>query len=180
MKEIKQLSSSLENYLKAIYSIVNEKQAARVKDISKHLGIGPSSVSEALRNLADKELINYEPYGVITLTPSGIGIAERLNNRHEIICTFFRDVLMVNNEIVNENTRKIEFGVSSDVLDKFVKFLEFMQVCSCKEPKWIKSFKHYSSTGSLEDQCRICIKRFQENSENNKNSCKCENNQQDV
>jgi DtxR family Mn-dependent transcriptional regulator len=167
------LSASSENYLKAIYHIVKDKKAARVKDISKHLKIGASSVSEALRSLADKELINYQPYGIITLTDNGETFAEELNKRHDVICNFLENVLQVDEKIVNENAGKIEYGVSEEVLTKFVRFLEFMQTCSCKEPKWIKSFKHYSENGELKDKCQKCVSACKENPDlmSNKNCC---------
>ena len=108
MKENTKLSASLENYLRAIYYIVKEKQAARVKDVSKYLEIGASSVSEALKNLADKGVINYEPYGIITLTPEGQEIAERIIERHSIICNFLENVLLVDKSEIEENASKIE------------------------------------------------------------------------
>ena len=65
------LSASLEDYLKAIFRIVAVKQAARAKDISARLSVSNSSVTGALRTLADRGLINYAPYDLITLTPLG-------------------------------------------------------------------------------------------------------------
>lgn len=173
MKRKKTLTASTENYISAIYKIVRINKAARVKDISKLLEIGSSSVSEALRNIADKGFINYEPYGIITLTDKGESIAKKLEERHGIICSFLENVLLVDKEIVDENAGKIEHGVSKEVLEKFVRFLTFMQKCSCKEPKWIKSFKYYSLNGELQDKCHSCISKCRENPElmNNKNCC---------
>jgi DtxR family Mn-dependent transcriptional regulator len=54
-------SSSLEDYLEAIYHIVHEKQAARAKDIVERLGVKNSSVTGALRVLSGKGLINDAP-----------------------------------------------------------------------------------------------------------------------
>lgn len=166
------LTASSENYLKAISQIVKENKAARVKDVSKLMGIGASSVSEALKSLAEKELINYQPYGIITLSEKGESIAESINSRHEIICNFLENVLLVNKNI-DENASKIEHGVSEEVLEKFVRFLEFMQTCSCKEPKWIKSFKHYAVNGELQPKCHTCVAKCKENPDamSNKNCC---------
>jgi DtxR family Mn-dependent transcriptional regulator len=173
MKQKSELTPSLENYLKAVYEIVEKNKAARVKDVSKLLSIGPSSVSEALRNLADKAYINYEPYGIITLTKKGEKIAQELIKRHNTLCEFLKDVLLVDNEIVKENACKIESGVSEEVLEKFVRFLTFMQTCSCKEPKWIKSFKYYAKNGSLQEKCNTCIDTCRQNPQKatNQNCC---------
>ena len=62
------VSASLEDYLEAIYHTVEAKGAARAKDIVMRLGVHNSSVTQALRSLSEKELINYAPYDVITLT----------------------------------------------------------------------------------------------------------------
>lgn len=172
MKSKKMLTASSENYLKAIYSIVKEQKAARVKDVSKFLNIGPSSVSEALKALADNGYINYQPYGIITLTEYGEKAADSINNRHEIICDFLENVLLVDKGIVGENANKIEYGVSDDVLEKFVRFLTFMKKCSCKEPKWIKSFKYYSANGEMQEKCNSCIEKCKDNDAiSNRNCC---------
>ena len=87
------LSASLEDYLEAIFRIVQEKQAARAKDIGKHLEVSRSSVTGALHALADRELINYAPYDVITLTDKGQALAEDVVRRHEVLRDFFVKVL---------------------------------------------------------------------------------------
>lgn len=172
MKKDNKLTSSLENYLCAIYAIEKQNKAARVKDISNHLSIGAPSVSEAMKALEKKEYINYEPYGLITLTKKGEKLVVEKIKRNEIISNFLKDVLIVDEDAVAENAKKIEYELSEDVLEKFVRFLTFMQTCSCKEPKWIKSFKHYAKEGKLQEKCNNCIAKCRENKENkNNNNC---------
>lgn len=165
MKAKKSLTASSENYLKAIYAIVSKNKAAKAKDISNYLGIGPSSVTEALQGLAARALINYEPYGLITLTEEGEKVAIEISYRHNILADFLENVLCVDGKVANANANKIEYGVSEEVLDKFVKFLEFMQMCSCKEPKWMKSFKYYAAEGRLKAKCNQCIDMSKSNPE---------------
>ncbi len=78
-----ELSASLEDYLEAIFQIVRDKQAARAKDISERLKVRRSSVTGALHALADRELINYAPYDLITLTDKGKIVAQAVVRRHE-------------------------------------------------------------------------------------------------
>lgn len=172
-KQEKRLTASLENYLCAIYLIENKNKAARVKDISSHLSIGASSVSEAMKLLEKKGYINYEPYGLITLTAVGKNLVEEKTKRNEIISKFLKDVLLVEDSAIEENATKIEYGMSEDVLNKFVSFLTFMQTCSCKEPKWIKSYKHYATNGDLQDKCHSCIKTCKESPTPIENPCSC-------
>ena len=172
MQNNKNLTASLENYLKAIFNIVKEKKAARVKDISKQLNIGASSVSEALRTLSERNLINYEPYGIITLTEAGLDKAEALLKRHDIIKNFFENVLSVSSELSEESASQVEHVIPDEVMKKFVMFLTFMDTCSCKEPKWIKSFKHFSQNEKLSEKCVNCISKKREEPElSNKNCC---------
>lgn len=167
----KKLTASFENYLCAIYNIENENKAARVKDIANFLQIGAPSVSEAMKALEKKECINYEPYGLITLTKKGQQIVIDKLKRNDIISNFLKDVLLVNEEEIALNAQKIEYGMSEEVLEKFVRFLTFMQTCSCKEPKWIKSFKYYAKNGELQEKCNSCIAKCGSGCKDNSSCC---------
>lgn len=175
MKEKKKLTASFENYLCAIYEIEKKNKAARVKDLATFLSIGASSVSEAMKALGKKECINYEPYGLITLTKKGQKIVVEKLKRSEIISNFLKDVLLVDENEIAENAQKIEYGMSEKVLEKFVRFLTFMQTCSCKEPKWIKSFKYYAQNGEMQDKCNSCIKKCKDSLAMIENPCSCTN-----
>lgn len=153
------LTASLENYLCAIYKIAQKNGVARVKEIAQELGYGAPTVSETMKILEKGGYINYEPYGAIALTEKGESVVLNKLKRREIIENFLSDVLMVKDESIAQNVKTIEHGLSEDVLIKFVRFLTFMQTCSCKEPKWIKSFKHFAQEGKLQDRCNSCIEK---------------------
>lgn len=171
MKKEKRLTASFENYLCAIYDIEKKNKAARVKDIANFLSIGASSVSEAMKALEKKECINYEPYGLITLTEKGRKFVVEKLKRNEIISNFLKDVLLVEESIIAKNSQTIEYGMDKAVLEKFVRFLTFMQTCSCKEPKWIKSFKYYAKEGKLQDKCNSCVERCGSGCKDNSSCC---------
>lgn len=173
MKKENKLTASFENYLCAIYEIEKKNKAARVKDIASFLSIGASSVSEAMKALEKKECINYEPYGLITLTKKGHKIVVEKLKRNEIISNFLKDVLLVDESLVAKNSQTIEYGLDEAVLLKFVRFLTFMQTCSCKEPKWIKSYKYYALHGEVQEKCHSCIKRCKESPNPLVNPCSC-------
>ncbi|HAU38767.1 MAG TPA: metal-dependent transcriptional regulator, partial [Phycisphaerales bacterium] len=56
------LSPTLEDYLEAIYSEIRASRVARVRDIARALKVGMPAVTAALKTLARRELVNYEPY----------------------------------------------------------------------------------------------------------------------
>ena len=93
--QIEQLSNSLEDYMEAIFHIERKKQAARAKDIAERLQVSNSSVTGALRLLAEKGLINYAPYDIITLTPKGKELARTVARKHAALLDFFVNVLHV-------------------------------------------------------------------------------------
>ena len=164
MKE--KLTQSLEKYLLAVYEIVKTNKAARVKDVSNYLNIGGPATSDAIKTLASKKFINYEPYGIITLSLKGKKRAEEKIKRHKIISNFFKNVLMIDDENAENAACTMEFSMADDVLEKFTTFLEFMQMCSCKEPKWVKSCQKTLLDGKMSEKCATCISE-----ENPK--CKC-------
>ena len=171
MNEKKIITNAQENYLKAIYAIVKEKGAARVKYIAQYLNIGASSVSEALKIIAAKDLINYEPYGLISLTEEGKRLAEEVIHRHDTLKDFFENVLTVTPELSEEAASKAKHAIPDDVMEKFLMFLGFMKTCSCKEPKWVKSFKHYSQNKKLSEKCQNCIQTNKNTPHHNNNCC---------
>ena len=74
------LSKSLEDYLEVIYHIVVVEQAAKAKDIAQKMQVKASSVTGALRQLAERDLVNYSPYDQITLTRKGMEVAQDVVN----------------------------------------------------------------------------------------------------
>ncbi|MCD8025029.1 MAG: metal-dependent transcriptional regulator [Candidatus Gastranaerophilales bacterium] len=165
-----ELTQSLEKYLLAVYEIVKTNKAARVKDVCNYLKIGAPAVSAAIKTLAAKKYINYVPYGIITISAKGRKKAEEKIKRHKIISNFLEKVLLVEN--FDKSAHDIEYSMPEDVLDKFITFLNFMENCTCKEPKWLKSCKYYMQNGSPKDICTECAKN-KKPACNNNGCCGC-------
>lgn len=153
---MKELSKSLEKYLITIYELIEENSAARVRDVAIKLNIGAASTSEAIKNLARKGFINYQPYGIITITEKGKQTVVKKINRHKIIQKFLDEVLMLDKNKLEDYTSDIEFSMPDEILTRFVDYLEFIQKCSCKEPKWVKSFQYYVKNGKMQTKCKNC------------------------
>jgi DtxR family Mn-dependent transcriptional regulator len=121
------LSASLEDYLEAIYHIVRKKQAARAKDIVQRLGVKNSSVTAAMRVLADKGLINYAPHDVITLTAKGKRISEGVVRRHEALRDFFVKVLSMEAELADKVACSMEHALPAKILVRLTQFVKFVE-----------------------------------------------------
>jgi DtxR family Mn-dependent transcriptional regulator len=150
------LSSSLEDYLEAIFHIESEKQAARVKDISRILKVNMSSVTGALRSLAEKKLINYSPYEVITLTKKGKKIAQDVILRHQSIRDFFVKVLHVEEKLADEGACRMEHEIPGEILKRLIKFVKYVETCPHVSTEWLKESEYRCRDGHSEEFCGNC------------------------
>jgi len=120
------LSESLQDYLEAVYFLVRRDRVARMRDIAARLAVGKSSVTGAVQALAERGLVNYGPYQFITLTDEGEAAGRELVRRHEILKRFLMDVLGVAEAEAESVGCKMEHAIKGDVLDRFVRFVEFV------------------------------------------------------
>ena len=155
---MKELTRSLERYLIAIYELIKNNDDVKVKDVAEKMQIGGASTSEAIKTLANRGYIDYQPYCSIKITEKGTRTAEEKILRHDTIAKFLSEVLLIEDENIEECASKMEFSMPDDVFERFIKYLSFMQKCSCKEPKWVKSFHKYLEQGEMQEKCILCAK----------------------
>lgn len=120
------LSASLEDYLEAIFNLTGESDVARSKDIAKLLGVSKSSVTGALRVLKEKGLANYKPYDFVTLTKTGQKSAAEVVRKHNILKSFFVNVLGVEIDIAQQAACKAEHTLGPEVIARLLSFIEFV------------------------------------------------------
>ena len=130
------VSASLEDYLEAIHHIVASNGAARAKDIALAMKVKNASVTQALRSLAEKKLVNYAPYEVITLTAQGQLIANDVIQRHEVLEKFLNQVLGVPHVEADENACLMEHSISRPILDRLIQFVEYFKTCPMSNIHW--------------------------------------------
>ena len=102
------LTPSLENYLEAILFIETRNRVARVKDIADHLKVQMSSVTVALKNLKEKDLVNYEKNSFIILTEKGKIIAANTQKKHDTIRFFMETILKLDPAEADRTACEIE------------------------------------------------------------------------
>lgn len=162
------LSASMEDYLEAIFHIAADKQAARAKDIAKRLEVNNSSVTGALRILSEKGYINYAPYDLITLTKKGKELAKDVVRRHEVLRDFFVKVLAVNEDEAEETACKMEHAVSPNIVDRIIRFVEFVEICPRGGNEWINGFQKFCNQGTTFPSCGTSINICLEDLKNRK------------
>ena len=152
------LTSSMEDYLEAIFLIVAERKVARVKEIAEALGVRMGSVTGALRTLSDKGLVDHDKFGYVDLTEKGAEAAGRIVRRHEVITSFLFDVLGVDPEVAEEVACKMEHSVGKVVTDRLVCLAEFLQTCPRAGREWLAKFHDVCEKGIQPEQCERCVR----------------------
>jgi len=137
------LSASLEDYLEAIFNLSGESNAARSKDIAKLLGVSKSSVTGALRVLKERRLANYKPYDSITLTKTGRTAAAKIVHKHNILKSFFVNVLGIETDIAHQAACKAEHTLGPEVITRLLCFIEFVTKHSEKGYDLANKFKRF-------------------------------------
>jgi DtxR family Mn-dependent transcriptional regulator len=154
----KPLTAAMEDYLEAVLAGVREGRVARVRDIARRLGVGKSSVTAAMKALAERKLVRHEPYQVVTLTDRGRELAEEVSRRHHVLRRFFADVLGLPSDAADANACRVEHTVDRDVLERLRLFAEFVERCPRAGRDWIQQFLHYCSRGPEPGRCERCLR----------------------
>ena len=137
METVTRLSASLEDYLEAIFHIVAKNQVARAKDVARRLGVTRSSVTVAMRALAERDLINYARYEVITLTAEGKRISEEVVKRHRTLEDFFVKILSVDSGLADKAACEMEHSLPREILGPLTDFVDFVERC----PECLEEFR---------------------------------------
>ena len=124
------LTKSEENCLKAIYSVAERNNSEHVSngDLGERLQIKPSSVTDMVKRLADKELIGYAKYKGSTLTREGKQIAIRVIRKHRLWEVFLAEKLHFGWDEVHDLAEQLEHIQSHELTDRLEEFLGFPQV----------------------------------------------------
>jgi DtxR family transcriptional regulator, Mn-dependent transcriptional regulator len=151
------LSASLEDYLEAIYLLTKDKPFVHAGKIAEHLGVGKSSVSWALNQLSQKELVNYARYEVITLTEKGKILAQQVSRRHHGIRSFLTDVLALDEQLAEDNACRMEHVMDPKVLQRMQQFMAFLRACPRTGSQWLQEFGQLCLQGKLQEHCHQCV-----------------------
>lgn len=124
MKE--RILESGEDYLETILILHQRNGEVRSIDIAAELDYSKPSVSVAMKNLREKECINVDKNGYITLTEKGQQIAERVYERH-LLFTGWLTSLGVPEDIAAEDACRIEHCLSNESFEAIKKHVKSIQ-----------------------------------------------------
>ncbi|MGE0560896.1 MAG: metal-dependent transcriptional regulator [Flavobacteriales bacterium] len=114
-----------ENYLKALYKLGGKTNEVQTNALSDELNTKASSVTDMMKKLSEKKLVNYEPYKGVTLTNSGKNVALSVIRKHRLWEVFLVDKLAFKWDEVHEIAEQLEHIQSVDLIEKLDEFLDF-------------------------------------------------------
>ena len=114
---MKQIFESGENYLETILILHQKTGCVRAVDIAAELGFSKPSVSRAMSVLREAGHITVARDGQITLTDSGLAIAEKIYERHRLL-TEYLTALGVSPEVAAEDACRMEHVISEESFQK--------------------------------------------------------------
>lgn len=123
---MKKETPRLEDYLEAIYHLVQEKGYASSVDISDKLGVKPPTVSSMVKKLAKLGYLVHEPYRGMRLTGDGERVARSVVSRHEVISEFL-GMIGVGEKVAYQDTEGIEHHIQPVTFRKIERLVEFLR-----------------------------------------------------
>lgn len=129
------LTQSEENYLKAIFTLSQEgKGSISTNDLAEKMCTKASSVTDMLKKLGEKNLLEYQKYQGCQLTALGSSCALAIIRKHRLWETFLVDKLHFGWEEVHEIAEQLEHIQSTELTNRLDEFLGFPKVDPHGEP----------------------------------------------
>ena len=136
-----QYSTSMKDYITAIYYLTKEKEKEtkdnqnteqpiiRVKDIASKLGVAPPSVVEYVQRLKETGIVDVYPRKGVSLTKDGLKEAKIIANRFRIVQCFFHNVLNVDKELATDQANTIEHLIDPSVIKNLYEHIDGVIGC---------------------------------------------------
>ncbi|MGN6180453.1 MAG: metal-dependent transcriptional regulator [Mucilaginibacter sp.] len=114
-----------ENYLKTIYHLSHQADNVSTNQIAAALSTKAASVTDMLKKLADKQLINYTPYQGVSLTGAGQKIALLIIRKHRLWEYFLVEKLNFKWDQVHDMAEEMEHISSEELIDRLDQFMGY-------------------------------------------------------
>jgi len=115
-------SSTVENYLKAIYLgqsvLAGDQRLVSMGQVAAALRVTPGTATTMVKALSESGLVEYEPYSGVRLTPAGERLAGLVIRRHRLVEAFLVEVMGMSWAEVHEEAEQLEHVVSDRLIDR--------------------------------------------------------------
>ena len=120
-------SSTVENYLKAIYlgvgALRDPHRLLPMGQLATALGVAPGTATTMVKTLAESGLVEYEPYTGVALTDAGQKLAALVVRRHRVVELFLVRVMGYGWDEVHDEAEQLEHVVSDRLIDRMDEML---------------------------------------------------------
>jgi DtxR family Mn-dependent transcriptional regulator len=123
-------TTSVQDYLKAVYQISETGGRAGTSALAERLGVSPASVTEMLRKLSRSrpQLVSYQKHHGATLTAEGRREALEVIRHHRLIEAFLHRTLGLPWDQIHAEAERIEHAISEDLEDRIDEHLGYPTV----------------------------------------------------
>lgn len=112
------ISQAMEDYLKAIYKLLEYNDQVPTSALAEHLGVAPASATNMCKKLAELHLLEYAPYQGVKFTPAGKKLVLEIVRHHRLIELYLAEALGVPWDKVHEEAEKLEHVISEDLEER--------------------------------------------------------------
>jgi DtxR family transcriptional regulator, Mn-dependent transcriptional regulator len=119
------LTDAIQDYLKEIYKLSADGEAASVSALARSLSVSPASASAMVKKLAALELAEHQPYGGVGLTPSGEQVALEVIRHHRLLELYLAETLGVHIDDVHDEADRLEHVISEELEARIDRALGF-------------------------------------------------------
>jgi DtxR family Mn-dependent transcriptional regulator len=137
----------VEEYLETIGALEEREKPVSTSSIAQGMGLSLASVSEMLRRLSKKGLVEYTPYGGTSLTKEGRLRFLKLTRRHHLWEVFLNRYLGIGWEDVYPHACSLEHATTDLVAEKLAEFLGNPELCPHGSHIPTSNLKRSSRTG---------------------------------
>jgi DtxR family Mn-dependent transcriptional regulator len=113
-------TSTVEDYLKRIYlaQLATPGSLVPTGQIAVALDVAPGTATAMVKTLAESDLVSYEPYSGVRLTPAGERLATHVLRRHRLLELFLVEVMGMDWSEVHGEAELLEHAVSERLLER--------------------------------------------------------------
>jgi DtxR family Mn-dependent transcriptional regulator len=115
-------SSTVENYLKAIYhsqtALASSDRLVPMGQVASAVGVTPGTATTMVKALAESGLAEYEPYSGVRLTRAGQQLAGLVLRRHRLVELFLVQVMGMSWAEVHDEAEQLEHVVSERLIER--------------------------------------------------------------
>jgi DtxR family Mn-dependent transcriptional regulator len=121
-------STSEENHIKAIFRLQKLDGTVTTNELARELNTRPASITDMMKKLKTKKLVNYQPYQGFRLTNDGNRVALMIIRRHRLWEYFLAEKLKFTWDEVHEVAEDLEHVSNKKLIDKLDEFLGFPRI----------------------------------------------------